>query len=221
MATRSSATTLASELWDDELMALLDFAKNASNGGRYLEVGTAAGGTLCEMMKCFNEMTRPQFVVVDTMAYFADQLEIVKRNLRSHKIDADKVDFRVSTSSEAFKKSENMRETFDFMLIDGAHKIRYVTQDLSWLRLLKVGGVACFHDYNDKHKGVKWPLDRFLKKNIYYRREKLVSNLLVIRKIAPSAIKEITFSDKLWAALLSPILQFELSLSKRLKRGRN
>jgi hypothetical protein len=87
------------------------------------------------MMKCFNETTRPLFVVVDPMSYFANQLEIVKRNLRTHKLALDFVDFRVSTSAEAFKKSENMRETFDFMLIDGAHKIRYVTQDLSWLEM--------------------------------------------------------------------------------------
>jgi predicted O-methyltransferase YrrM len=215
MGARPSATTFASELWPDELAALLDVARISSSGGLFLEIGTAAGGTLSRLMKNFSDAERPR--VVDTMLYFPNQSEIVKNNLRQHGLDPAQVDFRVSTSAAAFALAEAAQEAFDFMLIDGAHKICYVTQDLRWLRLLKPGGAACLHDYNDKHKGVKWPADRFLKKHPNYRLEKLVSNLLILRKTKAGPM-EINFGDELWAAILSPFLQLELSLSKRLQK---
>lgn len=220
MGNRTSATTLVPELWEDELACLFEFAKNSNHGGRYLEIGTAAGGTLCQMMKCFPNATRPRFVVVDPMNYFPDQLEIVRKNLCQHGLEPAQIDFRVFPSATAFPAAEAAGESYDFMLIDGSHKIRHVTWDLRWLRLLKPGGVVCMHDYNDKHKGVKWPADRLLRKHPNYRREKLVGNLLVLRKTAPSATPEISSGDERWAALLAPLLQLELSVSKRLRRRR-
>jgi len=202
----------------EELAGLLDMARTCSNGGDYLEVGTAAGGTLREMMKCFDDASRPRFVVVDPMNYFADQLEIVRKNLRSHDLDPAQVDFRVATSVSAFTHAEDAREAYDFMLIDGAHKIRYVTQDLRWLRLLKPGGVACIHDYNDRHEGVKLSVDRFLRKHPNYRREQLVGSLMILRKSGSSPSKEITFADRLWASALTPFLQLKINLRKRLAR---
>jgi len=35
--------------------------------GLHLEVGTAAGGMLCQMMLCFDDDQRPPFVAVDRM----------------------------------------------------------------------------------------------------------------------------------------------------------
>ena len=218
MGNRTSAATLAPELLPDELVCLIELAKSSARGGLYLEIGTAAGGTLCQMMKCFSDAKRPQFVVVDPMSYFPDQLETVKKNLRQHGLNPAQVDFRVSTSADAFPPAEAAAEAYDFIFIDGAHKICYVTQDLRWLRLLKIGGIVCLHDYNDENKGVKWPADRLLKKNTNYRREQLINTLLVLRKVASSAAPEIAFGDKLWAALLSPVLQLKLSLSKRLRK---
>ena len=153
------------------------------------------------------------------MCYFQDQYEIVKRNLRLHQLNPGQVDFRVCTSAQAFEKAEPVREAFDFVLIDGAHKIRYVTQDLRWLRLLRPGGIACLHDYHSKHKGVKWPVDRFLKKHPNYRREGQINSLLVLRKVA-SGTREINFGDELWAAIVSPLLQMESSFKKRFRKLR-
>ncbi len=218
MGNRISSVTLTPELSSEELAALTDFAKKSNRGGLYLEIGTAAGGTLCEMMQCFTDVERPRFVVVDPMNYFPNQLEIVGENLRQHGLDPARVDFRVFPSTVAFPAAEAGAEAYDFMLIDGAHKIRHVTWDLRWLRLLKVGGIVCLHDYADRHKGVKWSADRLLKKHPNYRREKLAVNLLVLRKTAPSATPEIRPGDELWATLMSPILQLERSLSKRIRK---
>ncbi len=218
MGHKPSASTLASELWPDELAFLLDLIKRANLRGPCLEIGTAAGGTLCRMMGCFEPARLPQFVVVDPMTYYPDQLEIVIRNLRQHELDPARVDFRVTKSAGAFVRAEAAGERYDFMLIDGAHKIRYVTQDLRWTRLLNVGGLVCLHDYNSRHKGVLWSANRFLKKHRNYRQEALISNLLVLRKDSPSETAEIDLTDVIWSTLLSPCLQLELSLSKRLRK---
>lgn len=216
---RTSAQTLSSELWNEELSFLKTLLPNVPSDGRVLEVGTAAGGTLREMMACFEDGARPRFVVVDPMKYFPDQLEIVQKNLRQHQLDPAGVSFRVATSGEALPAAVTDGERFDFMLIDGAHKIRYVTQDLGWLRLLKPGGVACFHDYNERHKGVVWPVDRFLARHPNYRRSRLVASLLAVEKTGESTGPETGWIDTVWANLCSPWLQLQLSLAKRLRRA--
>lgn len=215
---RTSAHSLASELWPNELIFLKSLLQKTCRGGKVLEVGTAAGGTLCEMMKCFEDSARPDFVVVDPMMYFPDQLGIVKRNLEEHGLDPASVDFRIGTSNDLLAPALESGHRFDFMLIDGSHKIRYVTQDLGWLQLLNPGGIVCFHDYNDRHKGVTWPVDRFVRRHQNYRRGELVESLLAIEKISASTRVEVSVMDYLWSTVLSPWLQLEMSVKKRLKR---
>ncbi len=149
------------------------------------------------------------------MTYFPQQLALVKDNLRQHNLDPELVDFRVSKSYPAFLAAHDKAETFDFMLIDGSHKIRYVTEDLSWTRLLNVQGIVCFHDYTSRFKGVTWSIDRFLRKHPNYQREALVGSLLVVRKTEPSRRPEISDWDRLWAKCLAPLLQLEQSIRKR------
>ena len=219
MGERASAFTLASELGSDELSFLLELIRRNGRLGRHLEIGTAAGGTLCQMMNCFEPSQRPHFVVVDPMTYFPDQLVVVHRNLCQHVLDPATVEFRMAKSAAAFRHAEAVGEQYDFMFIDGAHKIRYVTQDLCWTRLLNVDGLVCLHDYDSQHKGVLWPVNRFLKRHRNYQREGLVGSLMVLRKTASSQAAEIDLADRLWATLLSPWLQSELNLKKRLSKA--
>ncbi|MBO11700.1 MAG: hypothetical protein CMJ68_13180 [Planctomycetaceae bacterium] len=200
-----------------ELSGLRKWIQAADLKGRHLEVGTAAGGTLCFMMKCFTEESRPQFTVVDTMSYFDDQMNIVKKNLAQNGLDSQLIDFRVMPSVTAFTHAEAAREQFDFILVDASHKIRHVMEDLRWLRLLNTGGIACFHDYAIRFKGVCWPIDRFLRRNPHFSRVGLEDSLLCIRKNAEASQTEVTAFDRVWALLWSPILQLDLSLQKRLK----
>ncbi len=220
MGSRPSATTLKPEMTDEELSGMKTWLQSGSQKGRHLEIGTAAGGTLCFMMKCFEAEARPAFAVVDTMGYFDGQLDIVKRNLSQNGLDARQVDFRIMSSAEAFAISEAESERFDFILVDASHKIRHVMADLRWLRLLNVGGLACFHDYAAQFKGVRWPIDRFLKCNPQFSRVGLVGSLLCIRRGTKSVRPEVTLFDRAWALLWSPMLQLDLSLQKRLKPKR-
>jgi len=218
MGERPCATTLEPEMTAEELSALDQWIGEGELKGGHLEIGTAAGGTLCHMMGLY-EQKRPKFSVVDTMSYFRDQFATVKKNLTDHGLKPDDVDFRVMSSDEAFAKAESNGDRFDFILIDASHKIRYVMNDLRWLRLLNVGGIACFHDYAPRFKGVRWPIDRFLRRNAHFERVGLAGTLLGIRKARESTSTEVTGLDQLWALLCSPILQWDLSLQKRLGKA--
>jgi len=203
------------EMAPDEVELLCTLlAKDPGRGG-HVEIGTAAGGTLCAMLGAFSPEACPPFVVVDPMTYFPDQLEVVKANLREHGLDPSQVDFRVGTSDDAFARAEAEGERFDFILIDAAHKIRYVMQDLRWARLLNSGGLLCLHDYCDAHKGVMWPVDRFLRRNPHFIREQCVNRLLALRRKSDAPVR-VTCWDQCWASALSLPLQWGGSLRKRL-----
>ena len=218
MGERPCATTLEPEMTDEELSALDKWIREGELKGGHLEIGTAAGGTLCHMMGLYG-VDRPKFSVVDTMSYFRDQFDTVKKNLTDHGLESEAVDFRVMNSDEAFTKAEGDGDRFDFILVDASHKIRYVMNDLRWLRLLNVGGIACFHDYAPRFKGVRWPIDRFLRRNTHFERLGLAGTLLGVRKTKESTSPEVTGLDQLWAMLCSPILQWDLSLQKRLGKA--
>ena len=215
MGKRSSATSLRPEIGDEELSCLKSWIQMVPQNGKYMEIGTAAGGTLCFMLQCLADQSCPRFVVVDTMQYFGDQRNIVEKNLANLGLDAGKVDFRVMPSVEAFIRAESEAERFDFILVDASHKIRYVMSDLRWLRLLNVGGLACFHDYAPRFKGVRWPVDRFLQNYPHFQNIGLKGSLLCLRREGESSRREVTWVDRVWALMLSPILQLDLSLQKR------
>lgn len=218
MKTRPSAKTLESEIAPDEMATLQEVLRSSSLQGAHLEIGTAAGGTLCAMMKCYEDANRPQFVVVDPMDYFDRQLEIVKQNLGNHGLPEAGVSFRVDYSNIALEKSLQAGEKFDFMFIDGNHKIRFVTQDLAWTRMLQPGGLVCFHDYGPGSPGVVLPVKRFLRKHPNYKVFRHTRNLLILQKVSASRKPEVGPVDHLWAALLSPCLQLSYSINKRRRR---
>ena len=220
MGNRTTAKTLQPEMTEEELTGLRGWIQSAGLNGRYLEVGTAAGGTLCFLMKCFEANECPEFSVVDKMDYFEGQLDIVKTNLSRNGLDARQVDFCIMSSDEAFTRAESEGKRFDFILVDASHKIRHVMRDLRWLRLLNVGGLACFHDYIPKFKGVCWSINRFLGRNPQFSPVGLAGSLLCIRRDYWSKHLEVTARDRLWALIWSPLLQWELSLSKRLNSKR-
>jgi predicted O-methyltransferase YrrM len=212
---RESARSMESEMDSDEVAFLKDLLAENNLKGTHVEIGTAAGGTLCAMMRSFGTRKCPKFVVVDPMTYFPDQLDVVRKNLQVHELDSNDVDFRVVKSNEALQKAQSMGESFDFILIDAAHKIRHVMHDLKWAELLNSGGLLCLHDYCDAHKGVVWAVDRFLRKNPHFVVEKLVNRLIVLRKSSSREVRVSTW-DSCWAAFWSLWLQWEVSLRKRL-----
>jgi len=203
------ASTLEAEMTAAEHELLLKTLRELGRAGTHLEIGTAAGGTLCAMLGAFPTDRRPPFAVVDPMSYFPQQLDAVRRNLRDHGFDPATIDFRVATSQVAFQDAENRGEAFDFLLIDGCHKIRSVMTDLKWTRRLSVGGVVCFHDMTPRHRGVWLAVNRFLARHPNYERVAQADSLLVVRKAAASTTPEIDATDEWYARAWYLPLQVE------------
>mgnify|MGYP003643023823 CR=1 FL=1 len=214
---RPCATTLESELSVNEQKCLTTHLKNSGYTGKHLEIGTAAGGTLWQMLSVFEEGQTPPFVVIDPMSYFPDQFEKVQENLRAHDCDPQAVDFRITDSAIAYAAAYDAKERFDFMLIDGNHKLRYVTEDLRWAGLLNVGGIVCLHDYYRVHIDVMIAADDFLKRNPNYKLVELCDTLLVIRKESESTKPEVGAFNIMKAQLMTPFMQLRRSILKRFK----
>lgn len=211
---RRCETTLEAEMTPEESAYLRELLTASRRGGPHLEVGTAAGGTLCHMMACYPNTARPRFVVVDSMNYFPQQAEIVRNNLTQHGLPADTVDFRISASDHAFQEATRRGDKFDFMLIDACHKIRAVTNDLKWTRLLNVNGLVCLHDYTAKFPGVMLAADRFLARNSNYEVAGQAGSLLAIRKTAESSRREVSLSDSAFGLIMSLPLAMERKFRK-------
>lgn len=221
---RQCATTLESEISSAEMNSLFEVLGGKNFQCTHLEIGTAAGGTLCQLNSFYDKNTDnpPPFMVIDPLKYFPNQFETVCQNLENHKIDPERIKFLRSSSKEAFSSVRSNPPELDFILVDGNHKIRYVTEDLRWARFLRVGGILCAHDYTPSHPGVLVSLNRFLKKHKNYKIISHVDTLLIIEKneVTPSGVLEISFWDRMWATVRAPWFQVKVSLNKRVKRLR-
>ena len=139
---RKSYSTLEPEISVLEIASIHKELSLAKLKGIHLEIGTAAGGTLCNLISFYKKTQNfiPEFWVIDPFNYFKDQFDIVSRNLANHNINTQEITFHKCKSSEAFQGFLTKEVQFDFILIDGSHKIKYVTQDLRWARFLRQGG---------------------------------------------------------------------------------
>src|ERR1044071_179693 len=181
---RQSAIDMSSELAVAELAALKSFLRSAGLNGTHVEIGTAAGGTLKELMQAY-ERPRPRFIAVDTFRYFPNQREIVESNLKSAGIDLTDVELRAMSSEQALRVAIDAGERFDLIFIDANHEARHVIRDLRWAALLTEGGALCLHDYSPRFSGVVWAVGRFLGRNRNYQRVSLSESLLILRTVSP------------------------------------
>jgi SAM-dependent methyltransferase len=207
----------------EETRLLLDLIIAEQLGGTYLEIGTAAGGTLCQMMMCFSHHDRPKFVVVDPMRYFPRQLEIIQRNLLSHSLDPLQVEFRVMTSSQAFTLAAERGERFDLILIDGDHNIGSVMVDLRWTELLNSRGIVCIHDYAPRFIGVKLAVNRFLRRNPAFTVLRRQGSLIAMRKEGSTGSgepKRMDLTDRMYARSVGLPLYFSHKGIRHLRRFR-
>ena len=219
---RQCATTWESEIPEVEMKSLLAALRQRELKGKHLEIGTAAGGTLCRLIRFYEEEfgQSPPFLVVDPLKYFPHQFETVCQNLEKHDIDPREIEFLKSSSKDAFSSLANHPPELDFILVDGNHKIRYVTEDLRWVRFLRPGGLLCLHDYTPRFPGVYLSGKRLLRKHPNYEVVSQVESLLILRKSRESSRPEISAIDRLWAACLGPWFQLKASLAKRLRKSK-
>jgi len=206
--------TLKSELSKAELQALSELLTSSNLSGAHLEIGTAAGGTLVEMMKCYTQADRPPFYSVDLMKYFPGQKETIEKNIEQHGLKVSDVTFLIGKSEDSYKKCLSNHSQFDFIFIDAAHKINYVTKDLRWSRMLNSGGYLCLHDYT--LKDISLPVNLFIKHHKNYRKIGQVDSLIILKKTADSQQPEVGCMDYAIGILLGPVFNWRRSAIKLL-----
>lgn len=215
---RGCATTGSPEIKNVVISRMVSLLREKGFKGGHLEIGTAAGGTLKKLMLAYDQ-PRPQFVVIDPMTYFPHQYEIVKKNLLDAGIDSQEVVFHIKKSSEAYKNLFLSSERFDFILIDGAHKIKQVWQDLRFANMLNMGGILYMDDYVGVPQ-VRIPVDRFLANNPGYKKLFSVERGLFIEKTMSTANK-LDILGTCSMLFINLFYQWRESYLKRLKRFKN
>jgi len=218
---RISATTLESECTQEERALLRRILSDHELRGRHLEIGTAAGGTLKELIGIYmNRPERPQFVVIDPLTYFENQLSKIQANLKSAGIDPDSVAFWQGTSTDFLARERASGVGFDFVFIDGDHRAYPVMVDLQWADMVNPGGFICLHDRSEKFPGVGWAIDRFLSRSPEFSFVQQAGTLVVLRKNIDRQGSFVTASD-LWAAWWSQLKRkYIRSIRKRLGLAR-
>jgi len=211
----TTATTLRAEMSAAEHEALLWALHASPPDFPGLEVGTAAGGTLCVMLKSLPPQRR-RFVVVDRMRYFKGQLAAVKRNLVRHALSETMVDLRVASSARALRAAQGADERYGFVLLDAGHRLMDVLRDLRWSRLLVAGGALAIHDYDDSwsHRGVVVAVDRFLDSCPHFERVAHTGRLLILRKTEDADASEVRWPDFLYAGWRWAPLRLRRSVAK-------
>jgi SAM-dependent methyltransferase len=214
---RQSSIDLSSECSEEERALIGRILGTGTLSDRHLEIGTAAGGTLKEMIGVYADReTCPQFVVIDPFTYYDNQLEKVRTNLTGAGIDPDSVQFWTGTTQSFIDRERKAGGTFDFVFIDGDHRHYPVMIDLQWADLLRPGGFICLHDRSEKFPGVGWAIDRFLAKNPDMRFVEQAETLVALQKTGPGRPRGVTSADlrAAWAAQLAR--KWKRSIAKRM-----
>lgn len=218
---RASSQTLGSECSANERQALADLLRENTLSAAHLEIGTAAGGTLKELINCYPDpATRPDFYVIDPFTYYPDQFDKVVRNLRSAGIDPETVTFWEGTTHTYLTTARRDGIRFDFVFIDGDHRHYPVMVDLQWADLVNPGGFICLHDRFEKFPGVGWAIDDVLFRNPEYELVTQVDTLAILKKTRPTAVPAVRYRDLIRAKLRQRLFKHARSIRKRIGRNR-
>ena len=186
--------------------------------GAHLEIGTAAGATLVDMITIFAPGARPRFVVVDPLTYFANQRASIEANLRAAGVEPAEVELRVGLSWPIYREARKRDERYVFQFIDGNHEPKYVMRDLSWTSLLVVGGGVCLHDHSAEFPGVRVAVGWFLRRNRNFEIVGQVDSLVTIRKTSEGRRVTVSVLQRRSAEALGVAMQWRRSLQKRWRR---
>ena len=216
---RESALTLESEMSDDEVSSIRNVIYDSKLNGIHVEIGTAAGGTLCEILKCYQNELKvepPQFIVVDPLTYFENQYEKILINLQNNGLSKNNITFEKNKSSVAFRNLSVHAGEIDFILIDGNHKINHFVGDLRFSRYLRAGGLLLIHDYSNNFKGIHSATNIFLDRYRNYEVLSHVDSLIILRKKTVKNTQEVSVIDQFMSELVNVFQQVKSSLHKRI-----
>ena len=216
---RQSSITLESECTEAERGFLTSTLRSSDLSGRHLEIGTAAGGTLKELIGVYSgRPTRPDFVVIDPLTYYPNQFEKVRQNLTNAGIDPDSVEFWQGVTQDFLNRERDAGGRFDFVFIDGDHRAFPVMIDLQWADTVNTGGFIFLHDRQPKFPGVGWAIDYFLENCPEFEHVGQVDSLVCLRKARDRSAPCVTRRDLRRARWKQMRLKYARSIKKRLGR---
>lgn len=214
---RASATTLESECTEEERGLLRHVLTNHDLRDRHLEIGTAAGGTLKELIGLYaSRAAVPQFCVIDPLTYYPNQRDIIDRNLRGAGIDPNSVTFWKGVTGDFLVRERRTGGRFDFVFIDGDHRAYPVMVDLQWADLVNPGGFICLHDSSPKFPGVTWAIGHFLRRCPEFEMVGQEGTLVALRKRSERVGRCVRQSDLIAAWWWQLRYKWARSLRKRL-----
>lgn len=215
---RQSAIDLSSECSQAERARIRAAIREHLRPGNFLEIGTAAGGTLKQIIGWTRDAgVATRFWVLDPFTYFEDQLEKVRANLRGAEIDPDEVEFLIGTTDSQLAPQRALGTRFSAIFIDGDHRALPVTKDLQWAEQLEVGGLVFAHDYCAKFEGVIWAIDRFLARNPGFELLGRSETLVVLRR-KDDRLVPVDAAELRRARIVQTLLKWKYSIRKRLAR---
>lgn len=213
---RISGIDLTSECSDEEVAEINRIIFEERISGNFLEVGTAAGGTLVEIMKSAKKISDDsKFFILDTFNYYPDQKEKVIQNLNNHGLSTNQLTMWEGNTEQYFSQCEAQALKFQFIFIDGDHRASFVQKDVKWLNQLSINGIACFHDYCPRFAGVMWAVDRIFSFSSSFEVLSKRDRLLIVRRRDTANIHRCYFSrlSGKWAETRFRIIR---SIRKRL-----
>ena len=142
----------------------------------------------------------------------------MRKNLSNSDIDPSRVTFWEGTTDSHLSKAFDDGLNFKFIFIDGDHKAYPVMNDLRWMELLEVGGVACFHDYCDKFPGVGWSLEHFLSRNDQFSKILEAETLRVIQRNGENIVP-VNRLDLFQSKFMQVFLRLRRSIKKRFSKN--
>ena len=131
-----------------DVYMLMWFLGSAAAPKRILEIGTRTGISLCQLLSSYvNPRVVERIVCIDLFNDGYISPNLVKRNLAYLNLPFEKVEFFTESSLDVLPR---LKETFDYILVDGDHTKEVARQDLeNSHQLLESGGFLLFDDISD------------------------------------------------------------------------
>lgn len=144
-------------VWD--AYYLFRFAKQLLDGGTYLEIGSAGGGSLlCAFLATEKSRVCVNFIVIDPFVW--------KTEMRFYKNTSSIPRLRLINSKSDEAKKEIKDSSIDLLFIDGDHSYEQAKKDIiNYWPKVKIGGTLLGHNYRQGvYPGVKKAVDEIFSK---------------------------------------------------------
>jgi len=166
------ATVVEIGAWVGVSTCYLGLGLRAAGGGKIYAVDTFLGTTL-------NEVTRGAWKkTVSRLG--GSTLELFEQNIEALGLQ-EYVVAVVQTSAEAAQEWQGGE--LDLLYIDGDHVYEAVKLDYEgWADKVREGGWIVFHDYDERHPGVKRLVDEVLEGDLAGQPRRQVDSLLMVQK---------------------------------------